>query len=97
MPIREETSGQTKDTLERLYVTWEHLGVPLEVLVEVTRERSVWIFLLRLLQLRPEPRKRQKTKQKVMLLFYEALCSSCKETSHFGLVTRKKKSKLVVF
>ena len=49
MPIQEETLGPTKNMLERLSgLAWECLDVPLEELVEVGRERTVWIFRLRL-------------------------------------------------
>ena len=49
MSIWEETPGQTKDTLERLYLS-AGLGMswcPPEELVEVAVERSVWVSLLR--------------------------------------------------
>ena len=55
-PIREETPGQTEDTLERSYLhqpAWERLCVPPEELVEVAGERSFWISLLRPLPARP--------------------------------------------
>ena len=50
-PILEESPGQTKDLLENYIsqLAWVHLGVPLEELVEVDGERSIWISLLRLL------------------------------------------------
>ena len=48
----EETPGQTKDPLERLYLSAD-LGT--EELVEVARERSVCLSLPRLLPPRPRP------------------------------------------
>ena len=54
MSIWEETSGQTQDTLEGLYLL-AGLGTSRcphqEELVVVAGERSVWISLLRLLPL----------------------------------------------
>ena len=57
IPIWEETSGQTKETLERLYLSagLGTLGVPQEELVDVAREKSVWMSLLKLLHPRPGP------------------------------------------
>ncbi|KAI3364646.1 hypothetical protein L3Q82_011430 [Scortum barcoo] len=52
MSHREEASGKTQDTLERLCLSrlaWERLGVPPEELEEVSGVREVWASLLRLL------------------------------------------------
>ena len=50
--------GKTKDMLERSYLSWlawERLCIPLEELVELAGEMSVWISLLKLLPPRPGP------------------------------------------
>ncbi|XDV12047.1 hypothetical protein PO909_000801 [Leuciscus waleckii] len=44
-----------RDYVSRL--AWERFGVPLEELEEMSRERPLWASLLRLLPLRPGPRK----------------------------------------
>ncbi|KAI3372703.1 hypothetical protein L3Q82_023166 [Scortum barcoo] len=57
MSHREEASGKTQDTLEKLCLwlrlAWERLGVPPEELEEVSGVREVWASLLRLLPPRP--------------------------------------------
>ena len=50
-------------------LTLEHLGVPLEELVEEVVERSTCISLLRVLPLRPSPDKQKKTKLNKMICF----------------------------
>ena len=47
-------------TLLRDYVSrlaWERLGVPPEELEEVAGDRDIWVFLLKLLPTRPDPRR----------------------------------------
>ncbi|MEQ2314527.1 hypothetical protein AMECASPLE_013049 [Ameca splendens] len=56
---REEAQGTAQDTLEGLCLSeaWEHLGVPLEELEEVSGERDVWLSVLSLLPPDPVPDK----------------------------------------
>ena len=44
-----------RDYVSRL--AWERLGVPPEELEEVAGDRDVWVSLLKLLPLRPDPRR----------------------------------------
>ncbi|KAI3362565.1 hypothetical protein L3Q82_012271 [Scortum barcoo] len=58
MSIREETLGQTQDTLEGLYlstVLGTPQGSPWRSWLKWLEERTVWASLLRMLPLRPRP------------------------------------------
>lgn len=50
--------GKDQDIMERLYLSVVSVtsGVPSEELVQVAREKSIWISLLRLLPLGPGPK-----------------------------------------